>query len=153
INDKGGESRSDFTASEDDNVIVAGVAGNKGGMGYFGVAYFEENKDKLKVVPVDGGKSPFTPTLDNVMTGKYAPLSRPLFIYVSTRSLERAEVSTFIDFYVKHAGKLSNEVSYVPFPRSAYATIVKHLEDGKTGSAFSGKDTVGLTIEEVLATM
>lgn len=151
INGEGGASRSDFTASEDDNVIVSGVAGNKGGMGYFGVAYFEENKDKLKVVPIDGGKGPFEPTLDNVMTGKYAPLSRPLFIYVSTKSLERPEVSEFIDFYIKNAGKLSKEVGYVPFPRSAYATIAKHLEDGVTGSSFSGRDTVGLTIEEVLS--
>jgi phosphate transport system substrate-binding protein len=152
INGKGGESRSDFTASEDDNVIVAGVAGNEGGMGYFGVAYYEENKGSLKVVPIDGGKGAFEPTMDNVMTGKYAPLSRPLFIYVSTKSLERPEVASFIDFYIKNAGKLSKEVGYVPFPRSAYAKIASHYAEGKTGSAFSGKDTIGMTIEEVLAT-
>ncbi len=152
INGKGGESRSDFTASEDDNVIVAGVAGNEGGMGYFGVAYFEENRDILKVVPVDAGNGPCEPTLDNVMTGRYVPLSRPLFIYVSSRSLERPEVSGFIDYYIRNAGKLAQEVGYVPFPRSAYAQIATHVAEGRTGSAFSDKNTIGMTIEEVLAT-
>jgi phosphate transport system substrate-binding protein len=152
INGKSGESRSDYTASEDDNVLVQGVGGDAGGLGYFGVAYYEENKDQLRVVPIDGGKGAFEPTTENVKTGKYSPLSRPLFIYVSTASLKRDEVSAYVDFYIKNAAQLSKEVGYIPFPSTSYAKIAEHYSARKTGSAFSGKDTVGLTIEEVLAT-
>jgi phosphate transport system substrate-binding protein len=151
INGKAGQSRSDYTASEDDNTLVQGVAGDAGALGYFGLAYFEENQDKLRAIPIDGGKGPVEPTVKNVKTGKYAPLSRPLFIYVNKSRVKRAEVDSFVKFYLKNAGKLSREVGYIPLPDEAYKLVTEHYTGRKTGSLFSGKDTVGITIEEILA--
>lgn len=108
--------------SEDDNTLVQGVAGNKGGIGYFGYAYYEENTDKLKVVPIDGGSGPVTPTLDTIKDGTYSPLSRPLFIYVSNQALEeRPEVKDFVRFYIENIGGMAKEVGYVPMPDEKYA--------------------------------
>lgn len=147
---KGGASRSDYTASEDDNVLVQGVAGDEGGLGYFGLAYYEENADKLKAVPVDGGKGAVEPSVNNVKTGKYAPLSRPLFIYVNKSRAKRPELDAFVKFYLKNAGKLVKEVGYIPLPAEAYDLVSARYAAQKTGSVFSGKDTVGVTIEEIL---
>ncbi|MFN3535639.1 MAG: PstS family phosphate ABC transporter substrate-binding protein, partial [Desulfatiglandales bacterium] len=101
-------SRGDFTASEDDNVLVQGIAGDKGGLGYFGLAYYEENKDKLKLVPIVNPKTgqAVLPSITTVMEGTYQPLSRPLFIYVNLKSVEEAEVKEFVEFYLKNAPKL-----------------------------------------------
>jgi len=148
---KSGASRSDYTASEDDNVIVTGVAGDEGGLGYFGLAYYEENADKLKAVPIDGGKGAVEPSLNTVKNGKYAPLSRPLFIYVNKSRVKRPEVDAFVRFYLQNAGELAREVGYIPLPDEAYALVTKRYTNGTTGSVFSGKDTVGVTIEEMLA--
>jgi len=103
-------SRGDFTASEDDNVLVQGVAGDKNAIGYFGLAYYEENKDKLKVAPIDGGKGPVVPSLQTVENGTYQPLSRPLFIYISTKSAAKPEVKEFVDYYLKNAPKVVKQV-------------------------------------------
>jgi phosphate transport system substrate-binding protein len=148
---KSGASRSDYTASEDDNVIVTGVAGDEAGLGYFGLAYYEENADKLKAVPIDGGKGAVEPSLSTVKSGKYAPLSRPLFIYVNKFRVKRPEVDTFVSFYLKNAGKLAKEVGYIPLPDEDYALVTKRYANRTTGSVFAGKDTVGVTIEEILA--
>jgi phosphate transport system substrate-binding protein len=148
---KGGASRSDYTASEDDNTLVQGVAGDEGALGYFGLAYFEENSKKLKAVSIDGGKGPVAPSLETAKNGKYSPLSRPLFIYVNKHRTSRKQLDAFVNFYLRNAGKLSKEVGYIPLPDSAYKVIQERYKNRKTGSAFSGKDTVGLTIEEVLA--
>jgi len=108
--------------SEDDNTLVRGIAGNKGGIGYFGYAYYEENTDKLKVVPIDGGNGPVEPSLDTIKDGTYSPLSRPLFIYVNNQALEeRPEVKDFVRFYVGNVGGLAKEVGYVPLPDEKYA--------------------------------
>ena len=107
--------------SEDDNSLVQGVSGNKGGIGYFGFAYYEENADSLKVVPIDGGSGPVEPTLDTIKDGSYAPLSRPLFIYVSNKAMEeRPEVKDFVQFYIKTVGEFAKEVGYVPMPDEKY---------------------------------
>lgn len=151
INGKSGASRSDYTASEDDNVLVTGVAGDQYSLGYFGLAYYEENQDKLKAVPIDNGKGPVTPSLETVKTSKYSPLSRPLFIYVSSKSAQRPEVDAFVKFFLKNAGTLSKEVGYIPLPSEAYAVVSNHYAARKAGSVFMGKDTVGLTIQQVLA--
>lgn len=116
VNGKAKEIRPDFTASEDDNVLVQGVEGDKGAMGYFGLAYYEENKDKLKILKVNGVE----PTLDTVKNGTYKPLSRPLFIYVNNKSLERAEVKEFVKFYLTKAKDLVKEVGYIPLEDSKY---------------------------------
>lgn len=126
INGKSQASRSDFTKSEDDNVLVNGVAGDKGSLGYFGFAYYIENKDKLKAVPIkQGNKKPVAPTMTTINNGSYAPLSRPIFIYVNLNSAKRLEVRKFIHFYLEHAGDLVKEVGYVPLLDQDYQ---KHLD-------------------------
>ncbi|MEK6795437.1 MAG: PstS family phosphate ABC transporter substrate-binding protein [Spirochaetota bacterium] len=148
---KSGQSRSDYTASEDDNVLVEGIAGNKGGLGYFGLAYYEANKDKLSLVAIDGGKGAIEPTIETVKNGTYAPLSRPLFIYVSTAALGRPEVVQFVEFYIKNAAKLSKEVGYIPLPDDGYAAVMKRFQKRVTGSAFSDTaKTIGVTIADLL---
>lgn len=118
---KSGSSRGDYTASEDDNVLVQGVAGDKFGLGFFGLAYFEENKDKLALAAVDGGNGPVLPTAETVNDGTYSPLSRPLFIYVNSSSVRNPEVVEFVEFYLKEAGKLSKDVGYFPLTDEDYA--------------------------------
>ena len=106
-------SRADYTASADDNVLVQGIAGDKGAMGYFGYAYYVENKDKLKLVAVDSGSGCVIPSPSTISSGVYSPLSRPLFIYVNKAKLENPQVKTFVDFYMEHGPELTNEVGYV----------------------------------------
>ncbi len=117
---KSRSSRGDFTASEDDNVLVQGIASDKGGLGFFGYAYYAENPDKLKLVAIDGGKGPILPSEKTVMDGTYYPLSRPIFIYVNKKSAERPEVKEFVEFYLKNASKLVKQVKYIPLPDRAY---------------------------------
>lgn len=119
-----GSSRGDYTASEDDNVLVQGVSGDKNGLGFFGLAYFEENMDKLKLVPVDGGNGPVSPSIETVRNGSYAPLSRPLFVYVTDLAVKRPEVKEFMKFYLENAEVLSKEVGYVPLPAEEYKNQV-----------------------------
>lgn len=152
INGKSKASRGDFTASEDDNVLVQGIAGDRYAMGYFGLAYYEENKNKLKVVPIvnPATNTAIIPSLQTVMDGTYSPLSRPLFIYVSKKALARPEVKEFVDYYLKHAPKLTAQVKYVPLPANAYKLATKRLAKQKTGSMFGGKESVGMKIEELM---
>jgi len=115
--------------SEDDNTLVQGVAGNKYGIGYFGYAYFEENADKLNVVPIDGGSGAIAPSMDTIKDGSYAPLSRPLFIYVDKKAIaDRPEVAGFVKFYINNIGKWAGEVGYVPMPDEKYAEEAAKLE-------------------------
>jgi phosphate transport system substrate-binding protein len=122
-------SRPDYTPSEDDNMLVRGVAGEKGGLGYFGYAYYAQNKDKLKLLAIDGGDGPVKPSPETVLDGTYKPLSRPLFIYVNKQALDRPEVVAFVKFYLEHAAELSKEVGYVPVTESM-ATQNQELLDG-----------------------
>ena len=112
--------RGDFTASEDDHVLVQGIAGDKNGLGFFGLAYYEENKDKLRLVGVDNGNGAITPTMETVGNGTYAPLSRPIFIYVNSNAKTRTEVSTFVSFYLDNAAELVKDVGYIPMPTAEY---------------------------------
>jgi phosphate transport system substrate-binding protein len=114
INGEEGRSRSDYSATEDDNVTVTGVSGSKGGMGYFGLSYLEENQGKVKDVQIDGGNGCVTPTKETVQDSSYKPLSRPLFIYPSDKALERPEVKAFTDFYVNNYQKIAEEALFVP---------------------------------------
>lgn len=143
-------SRGDFTASEDDNVLVQGVAGDKNAIGYFGLAYYEENKDKLKVAPIDGGKGPIVPSLQTVENGTYQPLSRPLFIYINTKSAAKPEVKEFVEYYLKNAQKLVKQAKYIPLPAKAYTFAQERFSKMKKGSMFTGKAHVGVKIEELL---
>ncbi len=153
VNHKEKASRGDFTASEDDNVLVQGVARDKNAIGYFGYAYYAENKDKLKAVTVVNpatGK-PVAPSAKTVEDGSYAPLSRPIFIYVSVKSAEKPEIKEFVEYYIKHAPKYVAEVKYVPLPASAYKTALEHFHKKKLGTVFAGKGAVGVKINELLA--
>lgn len=117
---KSGSSRGDYTASEDDNVLVQGIAGDRNGLGFFGLAYYEENKDKLKLVGVDGGNGTILPTLETVKNGSYKPLSRPVFIYVSGQAIKRPEVVKFVEFYLENAAALVQDVGYIPLSDQEY---------------------------------
>ncbi len=148
---KSKSSRGDFTASEDDNVLVQGVSRDVNGLGYFGYAYYVENKDKLKAVPIVNEKGqPVLPSLDAVIAGTYTPLARPIFIYLNAKSLAKPEVKEFVQYYMTHGAKLAREVKYVPLPDSAYKTAWEHVTKGKKGTVFGGVAEVGITIEELL---
>jgi phosphate transport system substrate-binding protein len=149
---KAKSSRGDYTASEDDNVLVQGVSRDVNALGYFGFAYYTENKDKLKAVPISpaAGKPGVYPSVENVENGSYQPLSRPIFIYINAKSLERAEVKQLLDFYMKNADGLVREVKYVPLPAKAYAYNLDHIEKKQLGTKFGGENKVGLTIEELM---
>jgi phosphate transport system substrate-binding protein len=147
---KAKSSRGDFTASEDDNVLVQGVASDKNGLGFFGFAYYIENQKKLKAVAVDAGKGPVIPSAKTVEDGTYQPLSRPIFIYVNIKSAEKPEVREFVEFYMKNAIELVKEVKFFSLPAQAYPTNLEHLKKKKVGTVFGGKPETGLRIEEVL---
>ncbi|MBI3570828.1 MAG: PstS family phosphate ABC transporter substrate-binding protein [Gammaproteobacteria bacterium] len=147
---KSKSSRGDFTASEDDNVLVQGIANDKNALGYFGFAYYVENSNKLKAVAIDGGKGPVMPSAQTVENGTYQPLSRPIFIYVSKKAAAKSEVKEFIEYYLKNAAPLVKEVKYVPLPANAYAMALGHFQKGKTGTVFGGEAEVGIKIEDLL---
>jgi phosphate transport system substrate-binding protein len=131
---KAKSSRGDYTASEDDNVLVQGISSDELALGYFGLAYFENNKDKLKLLPVDDEKSDngdgsILPNLENVKNKTYSPLSRPLFIYINSKSLERKEVQAFVSFYIENASKLATEVGYIPLNSNEYEASKKRWDD------------------------
>ena len=111
-----GASRSDYTPSEDDNVLVQGVAGDPNALGYFGYAYFVQSRDKLRAVAIDGGNGCVMPSEQTINSGEYAPLSRPLFIYVAKDAVRRPEVRSFVDFYLGTVNDLISDVGYIPVP-------------------------------------
>ena len=148
---KSKSSRGDFTASEDDNVLVSGVSRDVNGLGYFGYAYYIENKDKLRAVPIVNEKGQAVePSMETVLKGTYTPLARPIFIYVNASSLARPEVKEFVEYYLQNGAALATEVKYVPLPDSAYKTALQHVQEGKKGTVFGGTAEVGVTIEELL---
>ncbi|MFZ3087655.1 MAG: PstS family phosphate ABC transporter substrate-binding protein [Methylotenera sp.] len=153
INGKSKASRTDYTPSEDDNVLVQGVSGNVGGLAYFGMAYYEENKDKLRAVPVaaKAGSAGVLPSAATVMDGTYQPLSRPIFIYVNATSAAfKPEVKAFVNYYLDNAPALVKEVKYVPLPAEDYAAVKAHFKAMKPGTGFGGKNEVGIKITDLL---
>lgn len=131
-------SRSDYTASESDNVLVRGVSGDRGALGYFGFSYYHANKDKLGLVAIDNNDgNPVLPSLDIIRGGTYKPLSRPMFLYVSVDSYKRPEVKGFLSFFLKNAAFIVEHprVNYVALSDELYDLGGKRLEQGKTGSA------------------
>lgn len=149
---KAKSSRGDFTSSEDDNILVQGISGDKNALGFFGLAYYEENKDKLKLVPIVNPKTgkEVLPTEQTVMDGTYQPLSRPMFVYVSKKAAEKPEVKEFIEFYLKNASKLVKDAKYVPLPAKAYKLAEERFAKKKTGTMFEGHAEVGVKIEDLL---
>lgn len=154
---KEGASRGDFTASEDDNVLVQGVTSDELALGFLPFAYFEENRTQLKLIPVDDGNAengagPVAPNIETIRTGTYQPLARPIFIYVSELALKRAEVKQFIDFYLANGGELAEEVGYVELGADGYKLVAEHLASGRVGTVFGeGGSQVGITIEQLLS--
>lgn len=142
INGEEQASRADFTASEDDNVLVQGISGDRYSLGYFGFAYYIENKDKLKIVPIEGGNGPVAPSMQTINDGTYAPLSRPIFIYIRPDSLDDPAVARFVDFYMEHAGTLSEEVGYVSLPDSVYAAARQRIANRVTGTGYGDNATL-----------
>jgi phosphate transport system substrate-binding protein len=145
-------SRGDFTASEDDNVLVMGVANDANALGFFGFAYYAENKERLRALPIRSGDGPAVgPSIETVADGSYTPLSRPIFIYVNADAArERPEVRAFVEFYLGHAQELIREVGYVELPARAYELALGRLARGETGSVFEGHSEVGVRIDELL---
>lgn len=156
INGKEKASRGDYTASEDDNVLVQGISTDPNAIGHFGIAYYEHNKGKLKLVPIDdgkdtNGKGAVSPSEKTINNGTYQPLSRPLFIYVSKKSLEKPEVADFIAFYLNNAASLSKEVGYVPLTKELYGLIAAKVAKKTTGTVFHGEGSkVGVRLEDLL---
>jgi phosphate transport system substrate-binding protein len=152
VNGKAKASRGDYTASEDDNVLVQGVENNKNALGYFGFAYYVGHKDKMKAVPILNPKGKGVgPSIEAVNDGSYQPLSRPLFIYVRDTAAQRPEVKEFIAFYLGEGADLVTEVGYVPLPPQAYKLALQHFSGGKLGTVFGGIPEVGVTIDALLA--
>ncbi len=153
---KAKSSRGDYTASEDDNTLVTGVANDKFALGYVPLAYYSENKTKLKALAIIGGdKSPLKnkavlPSKETVENGTYFPLSRPIFIYVNEASLKRAEVADFAKFYLANAARLVPQVKYIALPAKAYAMGEQHLTKKKLGTVFAGHSDVGLKVEDLM---
>lgn len=156
VTGKAKQSRGDYTASEDDNMIVQGVSSNPNALGYFGLSYAESNKAKLKIISLVGGdKAPLKnkgviPSKETVENGNYFPLSRPIFIYVSESSMKKGEVSKFAKFYLDNAISLVPEVKYIALPKKAYDLGKEMLEKGKLGTKFEGHSEVGMKIEDLM---
>ena len=147
-----GASRADYTASTDDNVLVTAIGGDSNALGYFGFAFYIENTDRLKLVPVDPGTGPVTPDIESIGNNTYQPLSRPLFIYVDAAAVQQPHVRDFVRFYLDSQNlDLVADSGYVPLPENVYQIVRQRFEDGVTGSVFGGKGSrVGISIEEVI---
>jgi phosphate transport system substrate-binding protein len=149
-------SRGDYTASENDNVLVQGVSGDKGGLGYFGLYYYMANKDKLKLVPVDdenegNGSGAIAPSEESVRNGTYQPLARPLFIYVNKEASARPEINSFVKFYLQNAETLVKDSKYVPLSKDLYDKVKARFEKGTTGSIYENLTSdVGVKLEDLL---
>ncbi|WP_088617073.1 PstS family phosphate ABC transporter substrate-binding protein [Bdellovibrio sp. SKB1291214] len=153
---KAKSSRGDYTASEDDNTLVTGVANDQNAIGYIPLAYAEENNTKLRIVPVVGGeKAPkkneaVTPTKATVESGEYFPLSRPVFIYLNEKSLAKAEVLEFANFFLQKSPSIVPEVKYVALPAAAYTTGLEHIKMKKVGTVFGGHSEIGIKIDDLM---
>lgn len=148
-----GGTRGDFTASEDDNVLVQGVSQDPNALGFFGFAYYAENKSRVKAVKIDdqkGGEGAVSPSMETVLSGAYQPLARPIFVYVRKDSLERKpHVRAFVRFYLANSG-LITEVGYIPLPDGAYEKARIRVEKMSTGTVFGGGSEVGVTVDEMM---
>jgi phosphate transport system substrate-binding protein len=149
---KAKSSRGDFTASEDDNVLVQGVESDANALAYFGYAYYAPNASKMKALKIVNSKGQAVgPSPATVLDGTYEPLSRPIFIYVNAASAQRPEVKEFVEFFLTKGAPLVEEVKYVPLGQQSYAQALANFRAGKTGTAFGGTNQVGITVEELLA--
>lgn len=147
---KAKSSRGDFTASEDDNVLVQGVASDMFALGFFGYAYYVENNKKVHAVAVDSGSGGVIPSAATVEDGSYQPLSRPIFIYVDAKSTDRSEIKEFVHFFMKNASALVSEVKYFPLKSEIYNLNLENMSKKKVGTVFTDESEVGVNLEEVM---
>ena len=145
VNGTARSSRTDYTPSEDDNVLVQGVANNPGGL-----AYYEENRNRLHALSIDNGHGAIAPSQATVRDGSYQPLSRPIFIYVNAAALRRPQVQQFVQYYINNAASVSERVGYVALPQAAYATYLQRAQRRQIGTAFGGRAVIGASIEDVV---
>ena len=151
VNGESQASRADFLPSEDDNVLVTGISNDRGALGYFGYAYYAENADRLKLVAIDGGSGCVLPTDETINNGSYAPLSRPLFIYVTSDALNQPHIMAFVEYFLDEANRdLISETGYIPFPSTVYGLVLAKFRNGTTGAVFGGDARLHGTVEEVL---
>ncbi len=150
INGNSKATRKDVTTSEDDDVLVKGVSKDANSLGYFGFAYYEANTKNLKALAVDNGKGAVLPSREAVEKARYQPLSRPLFIYVSAKSMRKPEVKNFINFYLKNASESVSKVGYIPLPSKGYELAQTRINLGRVGTVFAGKEALNLTIMQLL---
>ncbi len=152
VNGKAKASRGDFTASEDDNVLVQGISNDKFALGYIPYAYYASHTSTLKALGIDEGKGKgcVMPSPENVQNGTYNPLARPLFVYVGTKAAERPEVKEFVQFYLSHGSTLATEVHYLALPENAYTLAASRFEKRQKGSVFGGTPEIGVAIEDLL---
>ena len=154
VNGKSKSSRGDYTASEDDNVLVQGVEGDRYAMGYMGYSYYAAHQKRLKALGIEWdakGKPAVKPSEEAVLSGTYNPLARPLFIYVNVKSLEKPEVKKFVEFYVKNVDRLAKEVKYIPLPEDAYGKVKARLDKMEKGTAFLHQSDLAVPIGEILS--
>jgi phosphate transport system substrate-binding protein len=152
VNGQAQASRGDFTASEDDNVLVQGISGDRNSLGFFGYAFYAENLDRLKAIGIDGGGGCVTPTYETISGGAYSPLSRPLFIYIRKTAAQQPHVKEFVRFYLSEEGRqLAKEVGYIPYPPRVYELGLARFEKGLTGTLFGGATPQRGSVEAVLA--
>ena len=148
---KAGASRNDYLASDDDNTLVQGVTQDPNALGYFGLAYYEAHQEEIKAVAVDSGQGAVLPSRETVEQAQYQPLSRPLFIYINSRSAQKnPALEQFVEFYLKQAPEIVSSVGYVPLPEEGYQLTQIHFQRGKIGTVFNGKSVFDLTIGELL---
>ena len=153
VNHEGGASRGDYTASEDDNVLVQGIAGDKHSLGFFGYAYYVENQDKLRLVGIDGGAGCVTPNDATIEDGSYQPLARPLFIYIRKDALANPHIEAFANFHLSPEGgqKLVRDVGYLPYPQEVYTLAQDRVTRGLAGTLFGGDNPQKGPVAAVLA--
>lgn len=153
INKKAKSGRADYTPSENDNTLVQGTADDKNALAYIPFSYYEGNKDRLKALKIDNGAGPVEPTAENIANGSYAPLSRPIFIYVTKASLEKKPaVKKFIEFYLANVGQISSEEGFFPLDPAVYAQIGDRVKGLQVGTSFGGEQKIGTPLAKVLET-
>ncbi|MEB3230987.1 MAG: substrate-binding domain-containing protein, partial [Leptolyngbyaceae bacterium] len=146
-----GDSRSDYTASEDDNILVVGVQNDVDALGYFGLAYYAENSATLRAAAIDGGDGPVLPTDETVNNGTYTPFSRPLFIYVRKDALEADEaLVSFVNYYIQNAPTIVPEVGYVALPEEIYGIASRLVANVEAGTVFQNEDIAGRDLVDIL---
>jgi len=149
---KARSSRTDYVGSEDDEELVAGVRKDVNGLGFFGLSYYEKHRQHLKAVAIEGPKGTVLPSAETVLSGRYRPLSRPLFLYVNQAAMERKEVRDFVTTYLTQAPQVVASVGYVPLPAQAYQVAQNRIHLGRVGTVFGGKSPIGMTLSQLLTT-